>query len=180
MIINNKTYVLLLIIDFILLTLGIINQDIYYNNYSYYESFTSGYLYLLLIAIISSILMAYVSNYLSNKKVAYIAFFSFIIATIIPSTIDQSTILANIHLIFAYIGFSLSMFFTIINLYFFQIYDSKKSKIFIFLFFIILVLSLYFYLDKMMINFISEYIYTSGILLQNSIIYLYKKGVELK
>ena len=178
MIINNKTYVLLLIIDLILLTLGIINQDIYYNNYSYYESFTSGYLYLLLIAIISSILMAYVSNYLSNKKVAYIAFFSFIIATIIPSTIDQSTILANIHLIFAYIGFSLSLLFTIINLYYFQIYNPSKAKIFVLMLFIILTTSLYFYLDKMMINFISEYIYTSGILLQNSIIYLYKKGVE--
>ena len=35
-------------------------------------------------------------------------------------------------------------------------------------------LSLYFFLDKLMINFISEYIYTAGILIINSLMFFNK------
>ena len=178
MITNNKNYIILLIIDLILLSIGIYNQDLYYNNYSYYATFIKGYIYLLIIAFISGLLMAYISNKLSNKKVSYIAFFSFIISSIIPSTINQATIIANIHILFAYLGFGLSILFNLINLYYYHIYNPKEAKKFIIIFMFIIFISLYFFLDKMMVNFISEYIYTTGILINNT--YLFFNKVKKK
>lgn len=177
MIISNKKFLLLLIINILLLFLGIYKQDIFLNNYSYYASFTKGYIYLLIVAVLSSILMYYATNQISNKKYAYIALFSFIISAIIPSTIDQSTLLANLHIAFAYIGFCLSIIFNVMNLRFYNIYYPKRGKYFIISFLLIIFLSLYFFLDNLMVTFISEFIYTVGTLLNNSFMFLNKDNI---
>ena len=136
--------------------------DLLKENYSHLETGVSGYFAVLFLGILFFIHIYLSVLRISDRKNAFFSALPFLTACILPSALQPSSLLANLHLILAYCSTGLSILFTVKNLYF----SSKKRKMIVFfLFGLLLCAGVYAYSIHLSVNTLSELFYCAGILL---------------
>ena len=169
---NKILYLVLNIIIINLLIIGLVNQDLLFDNYSIYAHGLKNHSYLLSTALLISISNAILTNIL-NKKYVLLSFISFLIAAIFPYSTNEYSILNDVHIILAYLGFALSILTFLINNFYFKTYNMKLGNIILYLFFFVLIIVIYIYLKYQVVNFLSEVIYTNAYVILNLLMYFY-------
>ena len=168
---NKNKYIILNILIICLLIIGLVNQDLFFDNYSRYATYLKGYIYLIIVALLMT-LSNYLLSHELNKKYILISILSFLIPAIIPFSNNEYLILKDIHIIFAYIGFFLSIINRLLNFIYFKTYDYKLGNYLSYLFTFVVVLVLMIYLKYQVVNFLLEFIYITVYIFINVIMYL--------
>lgn len=143
---------ILIIFIFVIVSLFL---DPFKENYSTLSLTNKGYFLFLSMGLLSGIILGIETYYISGIKYGIIMFLSLLIGVIVPHDISYN-IQGNLHLINAYFGFSIMMIVTFINIYKFSLRNIKKAKYIFYLTLIVLFISIYFYLEYMCVNTISE------------------------
>lgn len=145
------------IITIVLFSIVATSLDPFIENYSTLSLTRNGYFLFLFMGILAGFTLAYETYLINNKKYAYIMFCALLLGVIIPHDISYN-LQGNLHLINAYLGFSVMMIITFINIYKFSLRNNKKGRYILYFTLICFAISVYLYLDKMCVNTISELI----------------------
>ena len=146
---RNRLVIILNVIVSILFIIPTFKLNLLNENYSTLSLTTRGYLYVLFLGIIIGSLLSYETYIISKNKIrSLIMFLSLLVGTIIPHHVPYN-LQGNLHLLFAYIGFTGMAISTIINI---------KSTKYYNVYLLFLVLAVTFYLKCGMVNTISEVI----------------------
>ena len=100
----------------ILFSIPVTRLDLLSENYSTLSLNIKGYLFLLLLGIITGLLFYFETKLISNNKRAIVVLCSMILGTIVPHHIPYN-LQGNLHLLFAYIGFEGLIIVTILNIF---------------------------------------------------------------
>ena len=114
-IISAKKILIINVIVYILFLLPISRLDMFKENYSTLSLDTRGYLYLFFLGVIIGLLLAYETYFINGKILAISMFFTLVLGTVIPHHVPYD-LQGNVHLLFAYIGFTGMMSITYVNL----------------------------------------------------------------
>ncbi|MDO4940598.1 MAG: hypothetical protein Q4E33_02780 [Erysipelotrichaceae bacterium] len=152
-----KKYHLINIFTIILFIVVATSLDPFKENYSTLSLTRSGYFLFLFMGVLAGIILAYETYLINNKKYAVLMFVSLFLGVIIPHDISYN-LRGNLHLINAYIGFSMMMIITFSNIYKYSLVNNKKGRYIMYFTLICLSISVYLYLDNMCVNTISELI----------------------
>lgn len=145
------------IVTIVLFSLVATRLDPFRENYSTLSLNKSGYFLFLFMGILAGITLACETFLINNKKLAFIMFTALLIGVIIPHDISYN-LQGNLHLINAYLGFSVMMIVTFVNIYKYSLRNNKKGRYIMYFTLICLAFGVYLYLDKMCVNTISELI----------------------
>ena len=130
--------------------------DPFKENYSTLSLSTKGYFLFLFLGILIGLILSFETYYISNKKYAIIMFLSLLVGTIIPHDISYN-LQGNLHLFNAYLGFSIMMIITFVNLYQ-SIMIKRQNKVPLYIVLIGLFISVYSYMNYLCVNTFSELI----------------------
>ncbi len=164
--IRNNIILILNILIIVIFLLPVFKLDLYSQNYSTLSLNTEGYLYNLIVGLLIALLLGYETYHIKNKYCAITIFISMFLGVLIPHHIPYN-LQGNLHLLFAYIGFSGITIITIINCSL----NIKLRNYYLLTIF----LSICFYLKCSMVNTISEVIVMLSTLITNLYLYLQLK-----
>jgi len=157
------------IANFLLVTAYLVvasTLDPFKENYSTLSLEVKGYLLFVALGILTGLLLGYETLRINGKNQAIIMFLALLIGTVVPHNISYN-LQGNLHMFNAYGGFTIMMIINLSNLYKCYFLNYKKSKhLFLVLMFAFLI-ALYFYLDKMMVNTVSEVLIICATLYDN-------------
>lgn len=160
--IRRNKIILINLIIFVLFILPSFKLDLFSENYSTLSLNTRGYLYVLILANLIGLLLAYETSFISSRRNSVLIYLSLLIGTIIPHHVPYN-LQGNLHLLFAYLGFVLLVSMTYIN-----IMNNKKVLTF---FYLMILLAGYIYFRYGMVNTLSETIVMIAVIVSNCFVY---------
>ena len=147
--IRNKTILVLNVVAYALILLPLKQLHLFDENYSTLSLNTRGYLYLFITGIVTGFIMAYETYHINNKNYAILMFLSLFCGTMIPHHVPYN-LQGNLHLIFAYSGFTVMMIVTFMNIL------KKYNRYLINIYFLLIFELIFIYMHYGMINTIIE------------------------
>lgn len=168
--ISDKLLKILNFLTLFLFLLPVSRLDLFHENYSTLSLDTRGYFFLLFLGIITGIIMAYETRFISGKRNSIILLMGMIMGTMIPHHYPYD-LQGDLHLLFAYVGFTALVVITFMNTYF-----SKKQVSYQKILFLLGGLSCVLYLRHGMVNTLNEVFIMMACMAINLMIYLERNG----
>lgn len=144
--------------------------DLFYENYSTLSLNARGYLYLLSLGIMIGLIFCYETYRIEDKKHGILAFASLLMGTIVPHHIPYN-LQGNLHLLFAYLGFTLLAYITIRNILRYGLAYRTRNKNMLGIYVLCLELAAVSYFRRGMVNTFSEMLVMLGSMLCNYLVY---------
>ena len=158
----------------VLMCLSLGRIGLLYENFSHIAVTVPGYLYVLFLGILVSISTFIALRRHFSLKWTVVSSLPFLIASLIPNNNDPATLLASVHLFFAYLGTGLSVMTSVRNIE--SLKDPEEKKKVLNIYSVFLLAALGSYLIFLCINTLSELLFTAAVLLLNTYFFFLKEG----
>lgn len=153
---------------------GASRLDPFYGNFSSMAVSPKGYFFILGFGTLGALLIGYSAYKVHNRLFGILTFVSAMLACITPHSANPSSILANVHVIFAYTAFFAVSTVTLINIFYFEKDHMKIGETLKTVYLISLALAIILYLRFMCVNTVSE------VIVITSLVVIYAVMVNIK